>query len=668
MAPESMRAPLARAFALAAVLALTAGTAHAFRIVNYNLLNYPGNTSAARNPLFRTIFEPLAADVVVTQEQATNATFPDSSGPILFRDQVLNTLEPGSWAMAPYFNGNDTDNQLYYRRSRVTLLGAWAFYPNAANQLRFVAVYRLKVHGYDNVEFRVYSQHLKASSGSANEAQRLAEAIGIRDSMNAVPPGTHCILMGDFNIYSGNEGAFLKFKEIQADNDGRLYDPLNAPAITWNTASLAAIHTQSPCNGSGCASGAATGGMDDRFDMFLPTLNMSDSEGLDLLVGSYVPIGNDGLHYNLAVNAAPTIPEGAAYANALIGVSDHLPIRVDLQLPAKGSAPAALAFGTVITGATAQQTLTVGNQAAGPGDVLDELNATLVAPVGFTLDAGAAVVAPGASVDRTVGMLTATEGVKSGDVVMTSDDPDAPTRNVALSGTVLRHASASLDSLVATTTGLLDFGTHEAGGFSTLEARVHNALWDALQAQLSVTAATLTGGAGRFTLTAPFTPVQLAGVGHTVGVAFDDAGATTDSLYEATLTFTSTDEALPGAAAAADVVVTLRAQVQSGGPVGTPGQSLPTATLLFAPSPNPMVGESRIRFDVAERADVAIEAFDLAGRRVASLTHAPLEAGRYSVAWNGRGESGAPLGAGLYFVRMTVGGRTAQTVRLAITR
>lgn len=668
MAPEPRRVPAARALALAALLVLTAADAHALRIVNHNLLNYPGTTSAARNPLFRTIHAPLAADLVVTQEMATSASFPDSAGCILFRDQVLNTLEPGAWAMAPFVNGNDTDNGLFYRRSRFTLLGSWAFYPNPANQLRLVSVYRLKVHGYDNVELRVYSQHLKASSGSANEAQRLAEAIGIRDSMNAVPPGTHAILTGDFNIYSGTEGAFIKFLESQADNDGRLYDPLNAPFITWNTASLASIHTQSPCNGSGCANGAATGGMDDRFDMFLPTLNLNDTEGLDLLAATYKPVGNDGLHYNLAITDAPTIPEGAAYAAALIGVSDHLPIRVDLQLPARGTVPALVAFGTVITGATATQPLSIGNIAAGPGDVVDELNIALAPSAGFSADAGPAFVNPGQTVDRVLAMDTATPGVKSGDVVVTSDDPDAPSRSVTLTGTVLAHAVASLDSASAVTAALLDFGTHAAGGFTPLEARVHNLGWNALQARLALASATLAGGAGRFTLVEPFAPALLAGVGQSVAVAFDDAGATTDSLYEATLTFGSADEALPGAAPAAELVVTLRAQVEGSGSVGTPGGAPPTATMLFAPAPNPLRSDSRVRFDLAERGHVALEAYDLAGRRVAGLLEGALEPGRYSVSWNGRGESGAPLGAGLYFVRLTVAGGAARTVRLAIVR
>ncbi|MGH7731933.1 MAG: endonuclease/exonuclease/phosphatase family protein, partial [Candidatus Eiseniibacteriota bacterium] len=371
MAPERW---LARACCALALMCAVPAVAHALRVVNYNITNYPGVLLAQRQPHFRTVLAPLNADIVVVQEMQSQA------GVDSFRTNVLNVVEPGQWLSAPFINGNDTDNALFYRPSKVQFLGGWAFYPSATN-LRLVNCYRLKPVGYTAApaEFRIYSQHLKASMGF--ETDRLNEAIGIRDSMNAVPPGTHCILTGDFNIYTGAEPAFIKLRESQADNDGRLYDPLNAPASTWNTAGLAAIHTQSPCMTCPAGSGFATGGLDDRFDMFLPTYNLNDSEGLDLLVATYKPVGNDALHYNLNINDAPTIPEGAAYANALWNASDHLPIRVDLQLPAKISVPPVLAFGTVILGATANQNLAVSNPAAVPAD---ELDYSLTADPGFT--------------------------------------------------------------------------------------------------------------------------------------------------------------------------------------------------------------------------------------------------------------------------------------------
>jgi endonuclease/exonuclease/phosphatase family metal-dependent hydrolase len=642
--------------AILASLAL-APSAHALRIVNYNLLNYPGTSAAVRNPHFQTILAPLGADVVVAQEMQSQV------GVDTFRDGVLNVLEPGQWASAPFVNGNDTDNALFYKPSQVELVGQWAWYPNPANLLRLVNCYRLRPVGRTNVEFRVYSQHLKASNTSSDAAQRLAEATGIRDSMNAVPPGTHCILMGDFNIYSGAEAAFLKLKEVQADNDGRLYDPLNAPASTWNTPSLAAIHTQSPCNGTGCASGAATGAMDDRFDMFLPTFNLGDGEGLDLVPGTYIPVGNDGLHYNLGMNQAPVIPEGAAYGSALTAASDHIPIRVDLQLPALAQIAGSLPFGSVLVGATASQALTVANAAAVPAD---ELTYAYAPPAGFSAPAGPLSAPVGAPSIDAIGMDTASPGARAGTLVVTTDDPDHPVVNVALSGTVLDHAQASLDSLAALLSGTLDFGDHGAAGFADQPVRVHNRGYDALRARLAVSAAAITGpDAARFSIAGGFTPALIAGTAATWTVHFDDAGAPADSTYQATLTLTGADEALPGAAAQPALLVGLRARLV--GAVDAPqGPLAPLATRLYAPFPNPLAGESTVRFDLARAGETRLDVFDLSGRRVARLLAGSLEPGRYSARWGGRSDEGSTLGAGLYFVRLTAPGLAPQTARLAI--
>jgi hypothetical protein len=45
-----------------------------------------------------------------------------------------------------------------------------------------------------------------------------------------------------------------------------------------------------------------------------------------------------------------------------------------------------------------------------------------------------------------------------------------------------------------------------------------------------------------------------------------------------------------------------------------------------------------------------------------------LEPGRYSVQWNGLGEDGAPVRAGLYFVRLTAPGGGMQSSRVAVIR
>jgi endonuclease/exonuclease/phosphatase family metal-dependent hydrolase len=91
----------------------------------------------------------------------------------------------------------------------------------------------MRVVGYSGQggEFRIYSLHLKASTGF--ESQRLAEATGLRDSLNALPPGVPALVCGDYNFYTGLEPAMQKLIESQTNNTGRLYDPLGLQNIAW---------------------------------------------------------------------------------------------------------------------------------------------------------------------------------------------------------------------------------------------------------------------------------------------------------------------------------------------------------------------------------------------------------------------------------------------------
>jgi hypothetical protein len=659
MAPEPIRTQAFRLLSALVLSALAAAPAHALRLVNYNILNYPGTTGAARDPLFRTILSPLGADVIAVGEMQSAAGCTQFLG-------SLNTMEPGQWAVATFMDGGDTDSGLFYKPSKVQLLGQWAFYPNPASLLRFVHVWRLKPVGYtaEAAEFRLYALHLKASQGF--EAQRLAECTGLRDSLNAMPPGTHALVLGDFNFYAGTEPGFVKLLEPQASNVGRVYDPLSLAGIPWqDNTSIQWAWTQSPCKtgDTGCAVGASTGGIDDRFDLILPTLNFQDGVGLELVPGTYVAVGNDGLHHNNSIQDPPTIPEGAAYAAALHAASDHLPVRLDLRLPARLSVPGApLAFGTVLVGAAATVTLPVTNAAPAAGEPL----AYNYAPsAGFTAPAGPQAAAAGATNQDVIGMDTSTPDVKSGTLAITSNSVEGAIPGIALSGTVLRHASPSLDSTSVVTAGALDFGAHEAGGFAPLSVRLHNQGFDALQARLFVMTVTITGGDGHFGWNSTAIPA-LSGTGATYNVTFDDAGTTPDSTYSATLTFTFLEDQLPGAQPVAPIAVSLTARRQSGSVAVDP--RLPEVTRLLAPAPNPLAGESALRFDLAARGETRLEVFDAAGRRVATLVRAALEPGRYSVHWNGRGGDAQALGAGLYFVRLTVPGVRPQMARLAIVR
>jgi hypothetical protein len=317
----------------------------------------------------------------------------------------------------------------------------------------------------------------------------------------------------------------------------------------------------------------------------------------------------------------------------------------------------------VITGAAASQNLAVSNAAA-PADTLEY---SYTAPAGFSAPAGPiALLAGGASSDA-IGMSTATSGVKAGNLALDSNDLDVPAQTIALSGTVLDHAAASLESLAVVLADTLDFGNHSGGGFGALAARVHNAGYNALRARLALSGAAIGGtAAARFAIVG-FAPALIAGTAATYPVTFDDSVAPSDSTYRADLAFTSGDEALPGAAPQPALVLHLRARVTSG-TVDVAAAALPTETRLLAPSPNPMRGGGTVRLDLARAGRVRVEVFDLSGRRVATLADGEFPAGTHALRWDARRDDGRAAGAGLYFVRMSGPGLTARTVRAALVR
>jgi hypothetical protein len=95
---------------------------------------------------------------------------------------------------------------------------------------------------------------------------------------------------------------------------------------------------------------------------------------------------------------------------------------------------------------------------------------------------------------------------------------------------------------------------------------------------------------------------------------------------------------------------------------GGPGTKPAIAPVVF---PNPSAGPVVFRFELARRASVALEMFDVAGRRVVTIDPAVRAEGRQSLRWDGRGPDGRALPAGVYFYRLDVDGErvTGKIVR-----
>lgn len=90
-------------------------------------------------------------------------------------------------------------------------------------------------------------------------------------------------------------------------------------------------------------------------------------------------------------------------------------------------------------------------------------------------------------------------------------------------------------------------------------------------------------------------------------------------------------------------------------PPGTPSR------LTLGAAPNPARGQVDFGFDLPQAGAIRLSVYDLAGRRVALLADEWREAGRHSLAWNGRDVTGRMVQAGIYVARLEAHGAAATT-------
>ena len=284
-----------------------------FQIMTYNLLNYPGNDTLTRNPYFRTVFSEVRPDILVVQEMTSQ------QGVNGFLNNVLNAVstDHSTYSSGVFIDGVDTDNAIFFVDSLFQFISNTPIKTDLRDISEFKIVYKKT-----SDTLRIFSAHLKASSGSSNEIQRASEVDVLRKVTNSLPKGSNYIVVGDFNIYSANESAFQEL--LDTTQIGYFIDPLGLTG-NWNSnPSLANYFTQSTRIRQ--FGGGSTGGLDDRFDMILISQGVKDAGGITYNSGSYYAYGNDGLHFNDSINRPPNGAVTQAIANALEYTSDHLPV------------------------------------------------------------------------------------------------------------------------------------------------------------------------------------------------------------------------------------------------------------------------------------------------------------------------------------------------------
>ncbi len=306
------------------------------RVMTYNVLNFPDG----RNDCSNNLRVPNRQD---TLAKVINYTLPD-----IFIANEVQTLEGAQAILHGAMNSNGRSN---YRMAEFAYGNAGGFPHNAvfynANKLIlkeqhiiqtdvrpidhivFYGVDPLLDTHFDTTFFEVFAAHLKAGSGSAEQAQRYEQAQLIRNYIDARPANRNYIIGGDFNVYRASESGYVK---LTSGGTNPFKDPINRPG-SWNSNnSFRDIHTQSTRTNENIECGS-TGGMDDRFDQLLVSANvLSGRDSVKYIANTYKTIGNDGNHYNQSIISGSNSLYPASLVHSLYYMSDHLPVVMDMKV------------------------------------------------------------------------------------------------------------------------------------------------------------------------------------------------------------------------------------------------------------------------------------------------------------------------------------------------
>ncbi|MBK8947097.1 MAG: T9SS type A sorting domain-containing protein [Ignavibacteriae bacterium] len=285
-----------------------------FRVMTYNILNYPSKISSTRNPYFKKIIYEIKPDILVVQEMES------AFGVELFINEVLDS----NYTAGEFVDGYDTDNALFYKDSIFT------FIDNEPINTALRNISKLTfVHKNTNDTLIIFSAHLKASDSETDRQKRLEEVKILRDVTDKFFPSKNYLLVGDLNIYYSTEPAFQEL--VDKTNSGYFLDPINQIGYWHNNSTYRGIHTQST-RLTNLSDEGSTGGLDDRFDMILASQSIIDTGGITYIPNSYKSFGNDGNHFNKAISAFPNTSVSDEIASALYYSSDHLPVFADFKV------------------------------------------------------------------------------------------------------------------------------------------------------------------------------------------------------------------------------------------------------------------------------------------------------------------------------------------------
>ncbi|CAG5078902.1 T9SS type A sorting domain-containing protein [Parvicella tangerina] len=294
-------------------------------VMYYNLLKFP-NTTLDRVDTLEKIIRYVEPDLFLVCELES------SYGATQILANAMNTQGVTHYSKAIFYDGNDTDNMLFYNDEKFGLVGQHQI----SGGTRDISEYKIyyKEPGLDansdTTYLYLYCAHLKAGSTQSDANTRASEATNFKNYLQNAGRTGNLIFGGDFNLYESSEAAC---QTLLTGGNVAFNDPVNQLGSWHNNSTYAAYHTQSSRSQSGGYAGGSSGGMDDRFDFILISDEVKNgTDRVQYVGGSYKAIGQDGNRLNSAVNTGFNYVVPADIADALFYMSDHLPVFMEMSI------------------------------------------------------------------------------------------------------------------------------------------------------------------------------------------------------------------------------------------------------------------------------------------------------------------------------------------------
>ncbi len=519
------------------------------RVVNYNISALEGDATA-----LRAVFAACHADDRLVPATPVDVfCFQETpQAAIASLTSMINASAPAgeSYALATYTTSSSEDGAtgaqaLFYRVSRLTEIAS-GHADMATGGGRNSDRWQLQLNGYSSAGARlyIYSSHLKASSGSANESTRLAGANTLRASGDALPAGSNIIFLGDYNMYTNTESGYEKM------TTGGVHPGIDSwGTANWTGANNAIKHTQSPLLTS---TNLVGGGVDDRFDLHLFSAALNDGAGLSYIPGSVHTLGNDGAHFDQAINTGSNtyypnnIARSDALADALFIASDHMPVVVDYQVPAMMSATLQAIAPRVLVGAALPVRINISNTAEGMSAVgVDELAyACSGSQAVFGTSSGTAPLSPAIATAQ-LALDTSIAGTRTGAVTVSTSAQAAENASIQLPVSVIvsAHANPSFSAVSDQNTRTLDWAFPAGTANAEIDATVANFGWATGTSLLSIDGVS---SAGQAVTAVSGVGTLVAGTPATLRLRLPGSATLAPGVHTATITVNSSDENLPG--------------------------------------------------------------------------------------------------------------------------